>query len=337
MAHTATKRFNYWGQLGILLALTGVGAIVGGIASIIPLLSKMDLSNLSSFSSDGLMKIIMNPANANAVRLMQFISTLFFFFIPAFFYAKICHKKALQHLGFIKMPSIQQLIIVFGIMFFALFIVGALAELWRQIPFSKGWQLKFKAAEELYAKQMQVMARMNNVWDYIISLSIVALLPAVFEEVIFRGALQNLLSRWLKAPIWAIVITAIIFSAIHGSYDGFVPRFVLGFVLGWLFYRTGNIWVSIVAHFINNGIGITILYYYSQPGKPTDLNKIDDRFPIWLGVVGVAAVIGLLYAFDKVSKDEIDQPGQEVLLPGYYNPNNPFITEAEEAANQNQV
>jgi len=335
MAHTATKRFNYWGQLGILLALTGVGAIVAGILSLVPLLGKLDINRLSTLSDD-LLKLILNPDNANEVRLMQFISTLFFFFLPAFFYAKICHKKALKHLGFIKMPGIPQLAIVFAIMFFALFIVGALTELWQQIPFPQGWQLKFKAAEEMYNKQMLVMARMNGIGDYIVSILIVALLPAVFEEAIFRGALQNLLSRWLKAPVWAIVITAIIFSAIHGSYDGFVPRFVLGFILGWLFYRTGNIWVNIAAHFINNAIGITVLYYYSKPGKPVDLSKIDEHFPVWLGAVGVIGVIGLLFAFDKVSKNEIDRPGQEALLPGYFNPNNPFITEAEEAANKNQ-
>jgi membrane protease YdiL (CAAX protease family) len=235
------------------------------------------------------------------------------------------------------MPGLQQLSIIFAIMFFALFIVGALAEVWQQIPFPKNWQQQFKAAEEVYKKQIQVMARMNGLSDYIFSILIVALLPAVFEEAIFRGSLQNLLSRWLKAPVWAIVITAIIFSAVHGSYDGFVPRFILGFILGWLFYRTGNIWVNIAAHFINNAIGITILYAYSKPGQPTDLSKIDERFPIWLGAVGIVAVIFLLVAFDKVSKIEINRPGQEALLPGYINPNNPFITEEENIGNQNQL
>jgi uncharacterized protein len=337
MAHTATKRFSYWGQLGILLALTGAGAIVGGIASFLPLLGKIDFSNLTSLTAKGLMDIIMNPDNANAVRLMQFISTLFLFFLPAWSYAKLCHNKAVPHLGFIKTPSIKQLILVFAVMFFALFIVGALAEVWQQIPFPKNWQLKFKAAEAEYNKQMQVMARMNGVRDYLISLTIVALLPAMFEELFFRGALQNLFSRWFKKPVWAIVITAIIFSAIHGSYDGFVPRFVLGFILGWLFYRTGNIWINIAAHFINNAIGITVLYYYSKPGVATDLSKIDDHFPIWMGLVGIAGVVGLLYAFDKVSKDEIIGPGQETLLPGYINPNNPFIAEVDDIGNQNQT
>jgi uncharacterized protein len=337
MAHTATKRFTYWGQLGILMALAGVGLIVGGIVSMIPLLAKMDISQLKSFSAPAFMDAILKPENANALRVMQFISTLFLFFLPAFFYAKICHKKALMHLGFIKIPTLKQILLVGGIMFFALFIVGALGEIWHQIPFPKNWQQQFKEAEDAYTKQMQVMARMNGVGDYILSILIVALLPAVFEEAIFRGALQNLLSRWLKAPVWAIVITAIVFSAVHGSYDGFLPRFVLGFILGWLFYRTGNIWVNIIAHFLNNAIGITTLYIYSKPNQATDLSKLDDRFPIWLGAVGIIAVIALLVAFDKASKDEINRPGQEALLPGYINPNNPFIAEIDDMGNQNQA
>ena len=336
MAHIATKRISYLGQLGILLGLAGVGFIIGGILSLIPLLSVLDLSKLSSLSGEGLMDAILKPENANALRMMQFIATLFMFFIPAFFYAKLCHKKALMHLGFIKMPSIKQLLLVLVIMFFALFIVGALAELWQLIPFPKSWLLKFKAAEEAYNRQMQVMARMNSVGDYVVSIVIVALLPAVFEEAIFRGGLQNLLSRWIKAPVWAIVITSIAFSAFHGSYEGFLPRFILGFILGWLFYRTGNLWVSIAGHFINNAIGISTLYYYSRPGQSTDLSKIDEHFPLWLGGVAVIAIIALLFAFDKVSKKDIDRPGQEVLLPDYINPDNPFITEVDNIGNPNQ-
>jgi len=334
MAHIATKRVSYWGQFGILLGLTGVGLVIGSILSVIPLIGALDIKSLSG---QGLIEAMLKPENANALRMMQFISTLFMFFIPAFFYAKLCHQKALKHLGFIKMPSFQQLILVALIMFFALFIVGALSELWQEIPFPEYWRLKFKAAEEMYNKQMQVMARMNGAGDYILSMVIVALLPAVFEETIFRGALQNLLSRWMKAPVWAIVITSIIFSAIHGSYEGFVPRFVLGFILGWLFYRTGNLWINIAAHFINNAIGITTLYHYAKPGQPTDLTKIDEHFPIWLGAVGVIAVIGLLMVFDKISKKEIDRPGQEVLLPGYINPNNPFADDVNQIGNQNQA
>ncbi len=337
MAHIATKRFSYWGQLAILLGLTGAGVIIGGIVSLIPLIGKIEMSKLGSLSGESLMDAILKPENANALRLMQFIATLVMFFLPAFFYAKLCHKNAIKHLGFIKMPSIKQLLLVIAIMFFALFIVGALAEAWQLIPFPKNWQQQFKAAEETYKRQMQVMARMDGLGDFILSLFIVALLPAIFEEVIFRGALQNLLSRWLKTPVWAIVITSIIFSAIHGSYDGFVPRFLLSFILGWLFYRTGNIWLNIVAHFVNNAIGVTMLYVYSKPGQITDISKLEDHFPFWLGAMGIVAVIALLYALEKVSEDEIHDPGQEVLLQDYIISDNPFLAQVDEIGNQNKV
>ena len=120
MAHIATKRFSYWGQLGILMAFTGVGLIIGGVLSFIPLIGKMGVSILANLQS--VTDFINNPENANAVRLMQFISVLFLFFLPAYFYAKLCHNRALKHLGFIKMPSLKQLLLIVAIIFFASFI-----------------------------------------------------------------------------------------------------------------------------------------------------------------------------------------------------------------------
>jgi uncharacterized protein len=168
-----------------------------------------------------------------------------------------------------------------------------------------------------------VIARMDNFMDYIISMIMVALLPAVFEETMFRGALQNLLSRWFKFPVLAIIVTAVIFSAIHFSYLGFLSRFALGFVLGWMYYRTGNIWLNIIAHFFNNGLALTVLYFSSKPGTKMDPSKMNEHYPLWVGLACIAVVIGLLLYFDKISKKDIDHPGEEVLIPGY-NFKNPF-------------
>lgn len=332
MAYLATRRYSYWGQLGILAALFVAGFIVGGLLGMLPLIGKINFSELKSFSGKEFMDAILKPENANEIRLMQFIATLFMFFAPAFFYAKICHGKATTHLGFTKKPSLAQLAIIAAIIFFSLFILGALMEFWDRLPFPKEWLAKFKAAEDSYNKQMAVMARMDSLWDYLLSLAIVALLPAVFEEAIFRGAMQSLLSRWTKMPILSVTVTAIAFSAMHGSYDGFLPRFVLGFILGWLFYRTGNLWLSIFAHFLNNAIGITALYALSANGKPPDLSKIDERFPLWLGALGLVAVIGLLFAFDAVSKKDIDRPGLERTM---YSDNDPAWADVKNIGNTN--
>ena len=146
--------------------------------------------------------------------------------------------------------------------------VDALQQFTEMLPWSKSHLAKFERQKHDYYKQVAVIARMNDFWDYIISVIVIALLPAVLEEMLFRGGMQNLFSRWFKKPILAIIVTSIIFSAVHGSYLGFLSRFALGFVLGWMFYRTGNIWLNIIAHFFNNAVAITaIVSYHKARGK----------------------------------------------------------------------
>jgi uncharacterized protein len=322
MAHYATNRFNYWTQFGILTAFCGVGIILGGILSW-PLMGKVDLSG-SGGNAAALMDKILKPENATAIRWMQLITTAFLFFIPAVMYAWLCHIKPFKHLGFKNQVNIRQLIILVLIVLAVSPAVDMLQQITQLFPWSKATLVKFKSAEDDYFKQVIVIARMDNFFDYIISMIMVALLPAVFEEILFRGALQNLLSRWFKAPVLAIIITSIIFSAIHGSYLGFLSRFALGFVLGWMYYRTGNIWLNIIMHFLNNGIAITFLYFSTKPGTKMDPSKMEDHFPLWLGLISIAIVTGLFIYFDKISKKDIDRPGEEVLIPYYKISSNPF-------------
>jgi len=326
MAHFATKRFNYWVQLGILAAFCLVGIILGLLLSIIPLMGKVDLLN-SKGNAAQLIDSILKPENATAVRWMQLISTTFIFFLPSVIYAYICHVKPFKHLGFknqFSVITLRQMGLVLLIVLACSPVVGMLQDLTEMLPWSKATLAKFKTAEDDYFKQVMVIARMDNFLDYIISMIMVALLPAIFEEALFRGGLQNLLSRWFKMPVLAIIITSIIFSAIHGSYLGFLSRFALGFVLGWIYYRTGNIWLNIIAHFFNNGMAITILYFSTKPGTKMDPAKMDDHYPLWTGLIAIAVIAGLFIYFDKISKKEIDRPGEEAQMPAYDFSNNPF-------------
>ena len=327
MAYLASKRFTHWGQLGILTAFVGAGLIIGGVASLVPLLAKMNLSDFMGASSVSAMDNLFKPENAGALRWMQFISTLFLFFLPPVFYALLCHKKPFVHLGFKKEFNIMSAGVVIIIMFAALPMVSFLQDITEMFPWSKAALLKFKLAEESYNKQVAIIARMNNFSDYVISVIVIAFLPAVFEETLFRGGIQNLLSRWFKMPLLAVIVTACIFSAVHGSYLGFLSRFALGFVLGWIYNQTGNIWLNILGHFFNNAFAITMLYLSSKPGQKTDPSKIDEHFPLWLGLTSIALVYGLFILFNNVSKKEIDRPGQEVQMPGIPNSDNPFLTE----------
>ena len=220
MAYLATKRMSYWGQLGILAAFTALGLFVGSVVSLIPILGKIDLKSFHGLSGKEVMDSLFVPENANLLRWVQFLTTLFLFFLPPVFYAWVCHKKTFTHLGFRYPVSLLQFLIAVVIMIMALPLVSALAELTKMLPFSKLTFQKFQLAEDAYNKQVSIIGRMNSFGDYILSMIMLAILPAMFEETLFRGGLQNLLSRWWKAPILSIVITAIIFSVVHGSYFG---------------------------------------------------------------------------------------------------------------------
>ena len=129
------------------------------------------------------------------------------------------------------------------------------------------------------------------------------ILPSMFEETFFRAGVQNLLSRWWKMPVLSIIVTAIIFSIVHGSYIGFLSRVVLGFILGWMYYRTGNIWLNIIAHATNNVIAVTLLYI-----------KFDANVPLWLWLISLPVVYGLFILFDRISQYQINKPGEEVII-----------------------
>jgi len=321
MAYPATKRYSYLGQFGILIGLIGGGLIFGQVIALIPLFLKTGGSLIGSNSREVIDKLFV-PENAGVLRLVQFLSTFFLFFLPAFFYARICHKKPLTHLGYKESVNMQQAGLAIVIMFVCLPLVGALTELTEKLPFSKATFEKFRLAEEEYNKQVSIIGRMNNFGDYILSLFMLAILPALFEETFFRGGVQNLLSRWIKMPILAIIITSIVFSAVHGSYLGFLSRFVLGFVLGWMYYRTGNLWLSIIGHAFNNGFAITVLYVMKLKNPNMDISKADPEFPIWSGLASIVVLYGLYILFEKVNKYQINQPGRELVMQ-IENPNQP--------------
>lgn len=315
MAHPALKRFSYFGQFGILAGFVGAGLVIAGLVSVIPLLLIPGVKDIFGDGREGLMDRLFVPENAGILRWVQFLSTIFLFFLPPLVYAKICHRKAFKHLGYSNSVSFSQVLVVVALMLASLPFVSMLGQLTEMMPFSEATLQKFRLAEDEYTKQVAVIGRMDDFADYIVSLFMLAILPAVFEETLFRGGMQNLLSRWTRIPILAIIITSIVFSAIHFSYIGFLSRFALSFILGWMYYRTGNLWLNIIGHITNNAVALTVLYVMKLNNPNIDLNKADPEFPFWLGFISVAAVLLFFIAFERVSKHQINEPGREQLMP----------------------
>jgi membrane protease YdiL (CAAX protease family) len=149
----------------------------------------------------------------------------------------------------------------------------------------------FRQMEEEAALLTERFMQADNVWVMMINMGLMAVLPALAEEMSFRGVLQQLLSG-MRTHV-AIWLTAFIFSAIHMQFYGFIPRLLMGALFGYVFVWTGSLWVPIVMHFVNNGMAVLVYYILSLQGVAMDTNYADTLgagTTWWLGIISLLTV-----------------------------------------------
>ena len=163
----------------------------------------------------------------------------------------------------------------------------------------------FRQMEEEAALLTKRFMQADNVWVMMINMGLMAVLPALAEEISFRGVLQQLLSGKGAAANGncvstrthvAIWLTAFIFSAIHMQFYGFIPRLLMGALFGYVFVWTGSLWVPIVMHFVNNGMAVLLYYILSSKGVAMDTNYADTLgagTTWWLGIISLL-IVGIL-------------------------------------------
>ena len=302
------KGFSGWTQLGIFLSLWGVCIIFGSLLA---------AASWWLSTGQGILNMehdMLRPQYANAVKIVQAISTFFMFLLPAVLYAFICYKNGWLALGFSQKPVLAAIGICLLILIAATPTIDALSFFNRAIPLSPKTRAFFDNIEKNYEAQVKVIGEVKTFGQYLFSLIMIGLLPALFEETLFRGGLQNMLARWWRSPWAAIVVTSIVFSAIHGSWYGFFPRIALGMVLGIIFHFTQNIWYNVTLHFINNALVVTIMYLETNQKKPeTSLDNF--TFPWWTAVFSVAIMVFLFRLLQK--KDGHPAPS-EIVYDRYY-------------------
>jgi membrane protease YdiL (CAAX protease family) len=152
-----------------------------------------------------------------------------------------------------------------------------------------------RASEDRAAVLTKYLTRFNSGTRFLVGVLVVALVPAVAEELVFRGVVQKNLVRWFS-PHVGVWLAAAIFSAIHIQFFGFVPRFILGLVLGYFYLWSGNILVSMAAHFTQNAFQLLLLYLAQrgQFGWGFDADS-NEALPWWLVLPSGLLTVGLLY------------------------------------------
>jgi len=295
--HLQQPKYSPFTQLAFLLMLCGVGLLIGTMVSIFiaQTFLHIPLQNLPD--------ALKNADNANLSRTLQIVSTFFFMALPSIIFGVIINRRQpLSHIGFNNAVSGKQVLLIIAIAAMSLGLSGALSEVNEIIPISKSSESYFRSLEDEYSKEVLAIANMKTWWDYLASLLIIALLPAIFEEMIFRGALQPIMIGITKNAFVGILITSILFSAIHASYYGFLPRLALGLIIGYVFYYSKNLWLSSLTHFLYNAVGVTQLYLVSREGKLTQESLNDQALPFYYGLIAALIIFFLFYIFKRESQ-----------------------------------
>jgi len=145
--------------------------------------------------------------------------------------------------------------------------------------------------EDYLERMTTFMLSVDGLGQRAVMLIVVALLPALFEELTFRGVLQPLMIQLTGRPWVGIIVTATIFSFIHFQFYGFLPRILLGLLFGWLVYRTGSLWPAILAHFVNNAAAAITFWATGTIDSP-ELPLL-SLYGLGITAVFVAALYGL--------------------------------------------
>jgi hypothetical protein len=295
MNNNNSKGVSYTTGFFMLIGFSVLGLVIAGIIGLIILLVA------TGQSIADVEKAMTSPENVGIARATQIISVFISMLLPAWIVASVLDRKPFQLLGFRDTIRLRQVGLVIAIAITALVIAGVLGYLNKLIPVSPEMRIRFEKLETSYARQVESMINLKSIGGYLMSLVIMAFFPAVCEEVLFRGGLQNFLARATGKPWIAIIVVSILFSLVHFSFYGFLPRMFLGIMLGLIFYYTGNIWLSIIAHFFNNALAVTQMYLLTQQGKNIK-DAMNDNMPFYWGLIVLPFFILFFTALKKSSQ-----------------------------------
>jgi membrane protease YdiL (CAAX protease family) len=228
------------------------------------------------------------------------------FAFPPLLVAWFFSGKIFDYLKLNKRPDIFLIILSAIIVVAAFPIINFLIEMNGKVSFPDSlstFENLMKELENEAQRTTLAFLSTDSFSVYLVNILVMAVIPALGEELLFRGVFQRLFHEWSKNIHVAIWISAFLFSAMHMQFYGLIPRMVLGAFLGYLFYWSGSLWLPIIAHFINNGIAVTMFYVKGEVAEKAETIGTEEGVSMLL-FTSIIIVSALIYSFYRVSKEK---------------------------------
>ncbi len=245
----------------------------------------------------------------NFLRTVNMVSHIMTFSIPSIAVVLFLYRrKALEFLKLNRSPLGRN--IFYSILFILVSFPMAQFTFWlnQQLPLPQ-WAIEMENSAEGMLKSV---LNMQSPMELFFNLFVVAVLPAIGEELLFRGIIQQKLEKSFGNAILALWITALLFSAFHLQFQGFIPRMILGAVLGYLLVWTRNLWIPIIAHFIFNAAQVMAQYFYKGEIEANSLSEVEG-IPWASGLISTFALLAVGYMIYNYNKNKVEPPDENQI------------------------
>lgn len=308
MAFTAFRDMKPFPQLMFsvfVILVSFLGFMLISVLAAIPFFGLDSLLNLPTLNE------MTNPETINILKYFQVVQAIGLFIVPPLILGRLYYGRVAEYLYLNKSFKTVSILLVLVLMFFAGPFINFIGELNANMVFPEwlsGVEKWMKNAEENAEILTKAFLKVDSINGLLFNLFMIAFLPAIGEELLFRGVIQRIFTNWTRSSHWGIWISAILFSALHMQFFGFVPRMFLGAMFGYLLVWSGSMWLPILAHFLNNGIAVIAMYLIDKKMINPEIEEIGSAS----GSYYMAAIsLGLIVVFMLMIKRQNE--GNEIV------------------------
>ncbi|MCX6236957.1 MAG: CPBP family intramembrane metalloprotease [Bacteroidia bacterium] len=244
-----------------------------------------------------------NPKNISVLKFFQTLQSIGVFIIPPFIIAWFLHDKPSVFLQYRQKPDFKSVLFVIAIIYFANPFINWLTEINSKLSLPE-WmnsvEIWMQNSENQANKITEAFLSTTSLTTLFTNIAMIGILPAIGEELLFRGIVQQLFKKKFGNAHAAIWISAAIFSALHLQFFGFLPRLVLGAMFGYMLEWSGTLWLPMIAHFVNNTTAV-IAYYLMQKGwigngiDKTGTSSDGSSYMVIVSIIFLFALFRALY------------------------------------------
>ena len=307
----ATTRFFIF--LSLLLLSASFGGIIGNL-----LIKAVCACEIPEDPTEFLKLATENPLMVAGIKLSVIASQLLGFAMPALFFARLVNVDVAEELGLENKTNFKSYAVAAVLIAAAIPIINFTHWLNMQIDFAAMWGevgVQIKKFEEMNGELTKlILPSDGNIGNLLYVIFLIGIIPGVCEELVFRGVFQKIFTKAFTnkhAGVWA---AAFVFSFAHFQFYGFLPRFILGAVLGYLYMYSRTLWVPILAHAVNNSLGVLFAYFNLDEGETINTDTLGTSAADWIWLTAsIIITVGLFIIFKKFNKGNNEQPAEEPI------------------------